>query len=347
MSAESPMLAQAGKRVALSLLSWSGAFRLAETLASRNLHVLTYHRIIPRDRFRDGRRPPNTHFTDEFEEQMAFVARRFHVLDGDELRGVIDGTRPIPRYALAVTFDDGYVNNFTHALPILQRHALHAVFFLTTGLIGNRSRSLWFDRLDKLLSAVPVSEIVELLRRLEPSLRASPKPQIRTFFKGLPAARQSEILDLLERQCGRGAPAAGDGTVYGMMDWEQVRSMVASGMTIGSHTANHQILAAVSPAEVQSELQTSRQQIEQETGKTCWCFAYPNGGRRDFRESDERAVRDAGYLCAFTQISGSINHRSPRYALSRIPIPDTGDMRVFRSRVSGVRRAIRSIFPEK
>lgn len=339
------MLADAGKHFALSLLSRSGAFRLGEALASRNLHVLTYHRVIPRDRCPDGRRPPNTHFAEEFDAQMAFVARRFNVLAGDELRGIVDGTRPIPRYALAVTFDDGYENNFTHALPILQRHGLHAVFFLTTSLIGSRNQSLWFDRLDKLLATVSSAELLEHMHRLEPRLASLPDPRIRPYFKTLPGARQSEILDLLERQCGHGAAAEGDGIVYGMMNWEQVRSMVTAGMTIGSHTARHQILAAVSPAEVQSELRRSRQQIEAETGKTCWCFAYPNGGRRDFRESDERAVKDAGYLCAFTQIPGSIDRHAPRYALPRIPIPDTGDMRVFRSHVSGIQRAIRSVFP--
>jgi peptidoglycan/xylan/chitin deacetylase (PgdA/CDA1 family) len=339
------MLARAGKHFALSLLSGSGAFRLGEAWSSRDLRVLTYHRVIPRERCPAGQRPPNTHFTDEFDEQMAFVARRFHVLGGEELRGIIDGTRPIPRYALAVTFDDGYENNFTHALPILQRHGLHAVFFLTTSLIGSRNRSLWFDRLDRLLTMVPSAELLEHMRRIEPRLAAAPDPRIRPYFKKLPGARQSAILDLLERQCGHGAAAEGDGTVHGMMNWDQVRSMVAAGMTIGSHTAHHQILAAVPPAEVQSELRGSRQRIEEETGKTCWCFAYPNGGRGDFRESDERAVRDAGYLCAFTQIPGSIDRHAPRYALPRIPIPDTGDMRVFRSHVSGIQRAIRSVFP--
>jgi len=295
----------------------------------------------------DGRRPPNTLFTDEFEEQMAFVSRRFNVPAGEELRAIIDGTRAIPRYSLAITFDDGYENNYSYALPILQRHGLHAVFFLTTNLIGDRNQSLWFDRLDRLLSTVPSSEFVEWLRRLEPRLSASPDPQIRAHFKMLPSARQSEILDRLEQRFGNAGAHAGDMTVYGMMNWDQVRLMALAGMTIGSHTANHQILAAVSPAEVQAELQTSRQRIEEETGQACWCFAYPNGGRSDFRQSDELAVQSAGYSCAFTQIPGSINRHAPRFALPRIPIPDAGDMRIFRSHLSGIQRAFQTVFPEK
>lgn len=335
------------KRLALSLLSRAGAFRLGEMLSSRNLLVLTYHRVIPRDTWADGRRPSNTLFTDEFDEQMAFVAKRFNVLAGDDLRAVLAGSGAIPRYSLAVTFDDGYENNFSCALPILQRHRLRAVFFLTTNLIGDENRSFWFDRLDRLLSIVPSAEIRERLHRFDRSFSAAPDARIQAYFKTLSSARQSEILDYLERQFAHAGVAVAERVVHGLMSWDQVRLMAAAGMTIGSHTANHQILAAVSPTEVKTELQLSHQRIQQETGKACWCFAYPNGQRRDFRASDEIAVQDAGYLCAFTQVPGTINSQTPRYALPRIPIPDTGDMKIFRSYVSGVQRAFRTVFPEK
>ena len=333
----------AAKRLSLSLLSIAGALRIAEFLSSRSLLVLTYHRVIPRDPGVAGQRPPNTLFTDEFEEQMAFVAKRYNVLAGDKLRAVIEGTESISRYSLAITFDDGYENNFSHALPILQRHGLHAVFFLTTSLIGNKDQSLWFDRLDRLLSIVPSAELSEWLRRHDSPLSASREEEIRPYFKNLPSARQSEILDGMEQQFRHAGVSKRDETVYGLMSWDQVRLMASAGMTIGSHTASHQILAAVSPTEVQAELLSSRRRVEEETGRTCWCFAYPNGARRDFRASDELAVRETGYLCAFTQISGSIDSSTPRYSLPRIAIPDTGDIRIFRSYLSGIQRAVRSI----
>ena len=347
ISASRRETAHVGKQFALSLLSLGGAFRLGEMLSSRNLLVLTYHRVIPRDRYRGGKRPPNTHFTDEFDEQMAFVAKRFNVLAGNELRDFMEGRGTVPRYSLAITFDDGYENNFTHALPILQQHGLHAVFFVTTNLIGDDNRSFWFDRLDRLLSVVPSAVILNRLRQIDVSLPASPDTRVHRYFKTLPSARQSELLDSLERQFRDTKLPVADRVVHGLMSWDQVRSMAAAGMTIGSHTANHQILAAVPPAEAQKELLSSRLRTEQETGQPCWCFAYPNGERQDFRPSDELSVEDTGYLCAFTQISGSINSRTPRYALPRIAIPDTGDIKIFRSYVSGVHRAFRAIFPTK
>jgi peptidoglycan/xylan/chitin deacetylase (PgdA/CDA1 family) len=331
------------KQIALSALSLGGVFRAGEYLSSRSLTVLTYHRIVPRGHD-SGRRPPNTLYCDEFEQQMAFVASRYKVLSAGELRAFANGSGAFPRYAMAITFDDGYENNFLYALPILQRHGMHAAFFLTTALIGTKDGMLWFDRLDRLLSKAPGAEIEGSLRRLEGSAGPA-EGELRSWFKRLRSDRQSELLDRVEAQFGRDRPRKEDDAVYAMMSWDQVRQMASAGMTIGSHTANHQILAAVPAEDVQAELISSRNLVEQETSRECWCFAYPNGSSRDFRTSDELAVKEAGYLCAFTQIPGSAHAGSPRYALPRIPIPDAGDVRIFRSHVSGVRRALGPLLP--
>lgn len=336
------------KQLALSLLSLGGAFRLGEMLSSRNLLVLTYHRVVPREQCPGGKRPPNTHFTDEFDQQMAYVARRFNVPGGSELRTFFQGNAALPRFSLAVTFDDGYENNFVHALPILRRYGLHAIFFVTTGLIGTADRMFWFDRLDRLLSIMPHVELLERLRRIDPAVPdVVSGTRLHRHFKTLPYARQLALLDALEQQVGDAQLPPTDRTMHGLMSWGQVRAMAAAGMTIGSHTANHQILAAVSPEAAHKEIVSSRLRIGQETGQPCWCFAYPNGERRDFRSSDELSVEGTGYLCAFTQISGSINSYTSRYSLPRIAIPDTGDIKIFRSYLSGIHRVFRAIFPEK
>jgi glycosyltransferase involved in cell wall biosynthesis/peptidoglycan/xylan/chitin deacetylase (PgdA/CDA1 family) len=331
------------KKLALSMMSAAGMFRLGEMLGARNLRVLTYHRVVPRSCCADGKRPGNTLFTDEFDAQMAFVAKRFNVLNGEELRAVIEGSGEILPNSLVITFDDGYENNFSHALPILQRYGLHAVFFVTANLIGREAAEFWFDRLDRLRAAVPTPDIIQQLRRHDPSVSSRQYQNISIYFKNLSHTRQSELLDQLEQHFRYYAIPAANAAVHGLMSWDQVRAMAAAGMTIGSHSANHQILSAVSATESEQEIVSSRKRIEQEIGRPCWCFAYPNGERRDFRPSDEIALGRAGYACAFTQIPGSISSRSRRFALPRTPVPDTGDIRIFRYQVSGVGRTLRRV----
>lgn len=336
-----------GKRFLLCLLTMSGILRFYEKLSSRNLRVLTYHRIVSRDQLKNNLRPRNCLFSDEFERQMAFVRRRYNPLSGDEIREILSGSKKIPRYSMAITFDDGYENNFTEAFPILQRYGLKAIFFITTGMIGEKKKRLWFDRFDTLLERIPRLDMLRFLHNVDPSLTGFSHDQFRSYLKTLSHTRQTEILDRFEENFGKNIDSLYDGMGFSMMNWDQVRSMASAGMTIGSHTVNHLILSKVLQAEAHAEILLSRQRIKEETGLECWCFSYPNGERWDFRSTDEISIQSAGYLCAFTQIPGSIKPRSPRFALPRIPIPDTGDLRIFRSHVSGIQRIVKSFSNRK
>src|SRR5574341_604156 len=92
--------------------------------------VLTYHRVND-----DGDPFFAAVPTAVFEREIAYIARTYQVLTVEELA---DRTRrgDLPRNALAITFDDGYRDNFTHAAPILARYGLPATVFLATGFIG-------------------------------------------------------------------------------------------------------------------------------------------------------------------------------------------------------------------
>jgi peptidoglycan/xylan/chitin deacetylase (PgdA/CDA1 family) len=100
--------------------AWTGAQRIV---------VLLYHRV------NDDMRDTLTVGIDQFDRQMAVLARRCRVLD---IRDVVAGKveRDTARPLVAVTFDDGYRDNYENAFPLLQRHGVPAAFFVSTGKIG-------------------------------------------------------------------------------------------------------------------------------------------------------------------------------------------------------------------
>jgi peptidoglycan/xylan/chitin deacetylase (PgdA/CDA1 family) len=327
------------KRAGLTALSASGALRFSEFLARGNVRVLTYHRVIPRSSWDGMDHPPNTLFTDEFDAQMAYIAKRFHVLSGQELRSVIAGAAA-PAHSVVITFDDGYENNCTEALPILQKYGLHAVFFISSNLIGDPKAAFWFDRLDRVLAAADFTSIRNVLGEIDGRDVPATRLELRKAFKRMSYERQDKLLTLLEERFAVGNCAEANAVLYRAMTWDQVRQLVGANMTIGSHTLNHQILSAVDAEQAAREVEQSRKKIEAETGVECWCFGYPNGTRADFRASDQEAVRRAGYECAFTQCPGAIDGVADRYALPRIPVPDVGDITILRTHVSGLQRRI-------
>lgn len=333
----------ARKQLALFSLSLTGAFYVGRWLSRRCLIVLTYHRVLPNEYQEGGIRPANSLFRWEFEKQIAHLVRRYHVASGEEVRAFCTGAGQLPAYSVLITFDDGYENNYTEAFPILQRYGVSAVFFLTTSLIGRQDATLWFDRLDAILSAVPRVEVLDWLKRRGTPSEVQDESQVRLWFKKLSQPRRDQLMADFEKELGGRAVIPREKVVSKLTTWDHVREMAARGMTIGSHTASHQILASASLEEVRDELVASRQQIEDAIGRQCWCFSYPNGEATDFRLSDKAAVQSAGYALAFTQISGVVTKDADHYALPRIPIPDSGDMRVFLSYLSGVRDLLQAM----
>jgi peptidoglycan/xylan/chitin deacetylase (PgdA/CDA1 family) len=229
------------------------------------------------------------------------------------------------------------------AFPVLTRHGASALFFIATDFLAEPETHIWFDRLDAALAGWPAASLDDWIgARLLPvtSRKAS---TLRRWLKYSPAEIRNDVVSELERL----APTA-PATLYEdarPLLWTEVREMAAAGMTFGGHTASHQILAGTSVEKARNEVVRCRRTIENELQVSCWSFSYPNGEREDFREEDKRSVREAGFLCAFTQIVGLVHREGldDRFALPRVPVPSSGSLRVFKSRASGLHPVLRTL----
>lgn len=305
--------------------------------ASSPISSFNFHRVLSNHQRTGRSRLPDSLSNCEFEWQISYIARHYHVATGEEVRAFLTGKSTLPPYSVFITFDDGFENNYTEAFPILQRYGVSAAFFLTAGLIGQSGTMLWFDRLDAILSTTHWADISNWLTNCETPYDIQDKIQLRRWLKSLSQSDRDRIIIQLEGDLGLASCLdAKEGTAYKLMTWEQAREMTACGMTIGSHTVSHQILSSATSKEVRSELVKSREKIEEEIGHPCWCFSYPNGTSADFRLSDKEAVRSSGYLCAFTQVSGFIDANTDYYALPRISMSESNNNHVFLSRLTGV-----------
>src|SRR5262249_60690614 len=82
----------------------------------------------------------------EFARQVEYLARHYTLLPLSEVIDRLAQDRPLPRSPAVLTFDDGFRNVLTTALPVLQRHPAPATVFLVTGLMGTRQPA-WPHRL--------------------------------------------------------------------------------------------------------------------------------------------------------------------------------------------------------
>ena len=129
-------------------LIWSSAARVGLTRLSRARHrehvlILMYHAVI------DGSRPWTkwTHLQlEQFEVQLRFVARHYRILPLSEVARAMRDGEELPPHTAAITFDDGYRNNYDVAWPVLRALDVPATIYLATGFLDSGTPN-WPDRI--------------------------------------------------------------------------------------------------------------------------------------------------------------------------------------------------------
>jgi peptidoglycan/xylan/chitin deacetylase (PgdA/CDA1 family) len=239
---------------------------------------------------------------------MGFLARYHKVVS---LRDALDHLESgSPESVLAVTFDDGYQDNYLHAFPILHRYGLPATVFLTTGSLDSRD-PLWFEELSGALKNTTnesVNLTIDIPRRLwlrTEAERLAANGRIFQLLRGLTdQERQLHLTDIL-RELGHRRGARQDQ----MLTWGQIRLMKAGRIDFGGHTVNHPFLSRIPPQQVSWEVSECKRRIEEELQQQVEHFAYPNGREEDFVPANKELLRAAGYKAAVTTIWG-VNYMS-------------------------------------
>lgn len=290
-------------KTALSALSPAGP--------RARLSILIFHRVLD---------APDPLFPDEvdrrrFDEIAGWLARWFNVLPlGDAVQRLVAGT--LPSRAAAITFDDGYADNWTNAVPILQRHGLSATFFIATGFLnGGR---MWNDT------------IIESVRRTNATTldlsqfgcgawsiegaeaKRAAIGRLLTRVKHLPFSQRDEVVRFVPAVCGVELPTDL------MMTDDQVVQMVASGMEVGAHTRSHPILTRLDDDLAAEEILASRKYLSTLLSRDIDLFAYPNGRQGDdFDARHVRMVRELGFRAAVATNPGAATGEADLYRLPR------------------------------
>jgi peptidoglycan/xylan/chitin deacetylase (PgdA/CDA1 family) len=254
---------------------------------------------------------------------MEWLARHFEVAN---LTGLLrrNGARP----RIAVTFDDGYVDNLHHALPVLERCGVPATIFVTSGYI-NRDREFWWDELEhtmllgtempanlRLQSSIGIWETAgeRLADRLEiyHSLHRWLLPQ--------PPAAQDSALAQLRQEFG--AASVVRPSHRPLRTQELVRLAQSPLITIGGHTVNHVALGSRPRQEQQREVAQGLADLQQMTGHAVTSFSYPYGTRVAIGSHAPRIVAEAGCVAARANWPGLVTRRSNPFLLPGFIVRD-------------------------
>lgn len=275
------------------------------------LIVLSYHRVIP---VPDPLFPEQTTAND-FDMHLRVLAKYFRVFTLSEALSLLDA-KALPARSVAITFDDGYADNATEALPILNRYGLKATFFVATKFIAGEL--MWNDK------------IIEAIRNCEAKSLRLENLGLGSFTINDAVSRRSAIDALLlklkhvaepERSTKVHHVVTATGSTLPdrlMMSEDQLNLLVQAGMEIGAHTVSHPILAKQSDKDAQFEISESGNVLRQLLGISVRSFAYPNGRPGvDYNERHATFARSAGFDAAVSTQVGAVNFSTDRYQLPR------------------------------
>ncbi len=294
------------------------ANRLSPAGAKAKLSILIFHRVLPKtDPLFPGEATIET-----FDAQLRLLKSIFNVLPLPEAIARLKAGS-LPSRAAAISFDDGYADNSTHALPILQQHGLHATFFIAAAYLnGGRMFN------DTVIESVRRSPLTQLdLSELGLGIHTIDSDAAKAHAIGqiLPKVKYLQ-LDQREVTAANIALRAKSGWLPDdlMMTTAQLKNLHAAGMEVGGHTQRHPILAKSSPAEAKAEIAAGKAWLEETLGERVRLFAYPNGKPGvDYLPEQADLVRELGFDAAVSTQHGVSTATSDMYQLARFTPWDT------------------------
>jgi peptidoglycan/xylan/chitin deacetylase (PgdA/CDA1 family) len=286
--------------------------RLARASSTRAGIAVVYHRVGGKGG--DSRLEILAALSDDsFARQLRHLRRHYRLVRAGDLLEAARNRRRWQRFPASVTFDDDLAGHVQQALPALQRAGVPATFFLG-GTSLNGPSPFWWEDLQRVVDgrlvepdAVPHVPADELLAALERSPKAIFR--VAATIERLDRAARAETAAALRAAVGptpadEGLSAAG------------IKALVAAGAQVGFHTLRHELLPALSDAELEAAMSEGRQELAAAAGVPLDVISYPHG-RADDRVAD--AARAAGFKYGFVTARTPVTGETNPLLIPRIP----------------------------
>jgi len=275
------------------------------------LMILNYHRMKTPNKkimFDDGVYGPDA---DRFQVEMEWLKKETRIISEEELIDVLYHKKKFNTLCSMVTLDDGYVDNYDIAFPILKKLSIPAIYFIPTKNINERSLGWW----DIVAYLVKNTQLRKVRFREKQLLLTDKKKVIAELNHELKEMETSRVDGYLEELSGRLNVRIPSLEVQGreLMTWEQIKEVSENGMTIGSHTHDHLILSRQTLSDLRYQVKKSKDILEEKLGRNIRSLAYPMGGYEHFDKETIEITQSLGFKLGFSFLTGAnhFNHIDP------------------------------------
>ncbi len=298
-----------------------------------------YHHIanLPSDVWDIAVSPEN------FEQQLSSLKQRGNVISLDDMVALLKDDA-LTQDLIAITFDDGYLDNLSTAVPLLTKYDLPATFFITSKQEGNGH--FWWDELEHLflfteklpaffkmniadnIIDIDLQHEVQISKTLitahakwnaceESPLtkRAALFYQVWEKIKPLSASQQQTYLQQIRAWAGTTMPL---GSAYSIMSSEQITSLSKDSLfTIGAHTETHIALGFQDYETQKKEIAHNQVYLNNVTANNINLLAYPYG---NYNAVTQKIAAECSFNAAFTTEEGPVLTVAEPFKLGRFKV---------------------------
>lgn len=284
--------------------------------------ILLFHGVITRQRWQVRNYNQKHVSVARFAEIIEDLAEHGTAVSMPEIVKASENGTQIPTRAFAITFDDGFENNYTLAAPVLERMNIPSTFYVTTGFIDDNAAS-WVDLIDQAVEAMdeitldlPFSKLQGTFRTTEEKIELLNR--IRSLIKNDSTIDPYRFAEQFRKQLGMG-PFVPDSELDQKMTWEQVRQLSEHDLfTVGGHSHTHRILDFLEKEDLEHEIAISIEKVSDAIGTTPTHYSYPEGMVNCYSDRVIRLLRSHNVVCSPSAIHGTNRVGDDLFHLKRI-----------------------------
>lgn len=301
------------------LIRYSKLHKLFKPSYSGIGHVLMFHRVSNEN---NSILNKYLQVTPEYLETVLkyFISSNIDIVTLDECYNRIVSKNKVKRF-VAFTFDDGYADNLTHALPVFEKYNAPFALFLATGYPDHKI-ILWWYLLENLVlnnNRIEFKEDGEIylydtltndekavaFTNIRRHIMNSNQANLLSRLKAIFSADNFDLIDLTKKLA---------------LSWEQVMELSNHPLvTIGAHTVNHLALSKLIEYEAIAEINESIKIIERKTGKPVLYLAYPFGNSAEAGVREFNMAGKCNIKMAFTSKNGNIFKNQSHHSMISLP----------------------------
>lgn len=292
-------------------------------LGKNHFIIFLFHGVIQKSPYR-VRNYINKHLlASDFENLIIKLRKKGNPLGMDEIISNYEKNTDPPPFSYAITFDDGFENNFSVAAPILEKADTPAIFYVSTDIIENKTIT-WTDQIEYCLEVVDSGKIklpweenelsffdtkskialMENLRGyLKKNLDVDPKNIVESFYTKFDLKLLEKSNDPLDKK----------------MDWHQLKKLNDNKLfLVAGHSHKHVSLASLNLADLNYQIDLSLSMLHKKAGIKSIHYAYPEGQKNDYSPEVIDCLKSKGIKCSPSAIDGKNNKETDLFNLKRV-----------------------------